>query len=504
MSSRDIKKNARNSLKYHIFISILVCFIVTLIISNGYKFNTTIQFSSNNKINNSLTNVILDTNNLNAIEIFVKNTESYKYIINITNYKPTRGVLSVFFNQITGTGSLIIGILNANNYFFFNNSVSYIVIYAIGALIYLLVWIFVQNIIIVGKSRYFLEHRKYQTTSIYKILFVYKYKKVKNVARIMLLKDIKMFLWWITIIFAPIKHYEYAMIPYLLAENPEIDLKSCFALSKKMTDGHKYKMFKIDLSLIHWYILGLISYGITNIFYFNPYKESIHAEIYMELRKNIYNENKKYFKDKYLSGENQIGEYPNNEYFIEPRHHKRLINTTYDYKYTLIDLVLFFFVFSLFGFVWEVVYTFFNTGVLTNRGTMYGPWVPIYGWGGIIILMLAIELKDKPFRLFMSAFVASGVIEYLTSLYLEIIYGKKWWDYRGYFLNINGRICLEGLLVFAFAGCIFTYFIIPYLSNITRKINPKFKKVIIIILVIVYIIDFICSTINPNAGGLAK
>ena len=504
MSSRDIKKSARNSLKHHIFISILVCFIVTFIISNGYKFNTTVQFSSNNGINNSITNVILDTNNLNTIENFVKNTKLHKSIINITNYKPTRGVLSVFFNQITGTGSLIFGILNANNYFFFNNSISSIVIYIIGALIYLLVWIFVQNVILVGKSRYFLEHRKYQTTSIYKILFVYKYGKVSKVAKIMLLKDIKMLLWWMTIVMAPIKHYQYSMIPYLLAENPEIDLKDCFELSKKMTDGYKFEMLKIDLSLIHWYILGLISYGITNLFYFNPYKESIHAEIYMELREKIYNKNKKHFKDKNLSGENQFGEYPVNEYFIEPKHHKKIINTSYEYKYTLVDLVLFFFIFSFFGYIWEVIYTFFNSGILTNRGTMYGPWVPIYGWGGIIILILAMELKDKPFKLFMGAFIVSGVMEYLTSLYLDLVYGKKWWDYKGYFLNINGRICLEGLLVFAFAGCIFTYFIIPYLTNVTRKINPKFKKVVITILVIIYIIDFIYSTINPNAGGLAK
>lgn len=97
---------------------------------------------------------------------------------------------------------------------------------------------------IVGKNRYFLEQRKYDETSADKILFVYCVKQTKNVAIIMLKKafffPLGSYNYW-----RFIKHYEYSMIPYLLAENPELTSKDCFKLSKKMMKGHKFELFKL-------------------------------------------------------------------------------------------------------------------------------------------------------------------------------------------------------------------------------------------------------------------
>ena len=501
MNFRSIKKDARKSLKHHLFISILVCFVVTIIVSSGYKFNTSGHVSSNDPVTNSITRVFIDTNNFNTIEKFVKRTSVYTKISSVTNYKSTRGVLSVFFNQITGTGSIVIGILNANNQFFFHNSLPSIIIFSTGILIYIMIFIFIQNIIIVGKNRYFLEHRKYQNTAFDKILFVYKVKKTKNVAKIMLIRNLKMILWWFTVIMAPIKHYEYSMVPYILAENPEISMKDCFELSKQMTAGYKFTIFKMDLSLIPWYILGLLTLGITNIFYFNPYKESIYANVYMILREKLLPNKKDYFKDEYLQGDNILEEYPMDKYFIEEVKHKKWLKTDYKMDYSLQNLVLFFFTFSILGYLWEVLYTLFNEGLLVNRGTMVGPWVPIYGWGSILIIVLLINLRDKPVYMFLGSFVVSGLLEYSTAWYLETFNGMKWWDYSGYFLNIDGRICLEGLLVFALAGCTATYFIIPYLDSLYKKIKPRIKTIIIIILVALYCVDFVYSTIYPNNGA---
>lgn len=501
MNYRVLKKNSRDSLKYHLFISILVCFISSLIISNGYRFNTTIGNYSNDSITKSITKVFLDNNNINFFEIIFKRTPLKSFADIIINYKPTRGVLSVFFNQITGSGSIVIGTLKAGNYFIFRNSLPSMIIFIVSLIIYLFLYIFVQKEIIVGKSRYFLEHLKYQDTSIDKILFIYRVKRVKNVSLIMVLRDLKLLLWSLTIIMFPIKYYEYFMIPYLLAENPDLTINECFELSKKITDGNKFSIFKLDISLIFWYILGYLTLGISNIFYFNPYKESIYANVYMYYRSKIYNDNKELFKDDFLDGENQKGEYPTSEYYLSEIRHKKWFKTNYKPDYSLINLILIFFVFSIFGYIWEVIYTLLNEGILVNRGTMYGPWIPIYGWGAIITIILLSRFKDKPFKLFLYSFCLSGIIEYLTSLYLDIFYNKKWWDYKGYFLNINGRVCLEGLLVFALAGCISIYFFIPHLNNLLKRIKKNIKIILIIILICFYSVDFICSTFNPNSGN---
>ena len=162
--------------------------------------------------------------------------------------------------------------------------------------------------------------------------------------------------------------------------------------------------------------------------------------------------------------------------------------------------ILFFFSFAIFGWVYEVAIGFMNDGVFINRGTLFGPWLPIYGYGGVLILILLKPFREKPWLVFLLALVLCGAIEYGTACYLEFVNHMKWWDYSGYFLNFQGRICLEGLLVFGLGGCGVTYFIAPILDNLYNLVKPKLKTIICIILLFFFATDYIYSTINPNTG----
>ena len=74
------------------------------------------------------------------------------------------------------------------------------------------------------------------------------------------------------------------MIPYLLAENPDMSRQDAFAESKRMMDGNKMDAFVLDLSFIGWFILGAITFNIVNILYTTPYMELAHAELYHTLK----------------------------------------------------------------------------------------------------------------------------------------------------------------------------------------------------------------------------
>lgn len=499
MKLKKLKKRAKNNLKQHLWHSIIVCFIVTTVISGGYKYNTIGNIKENDRVV-SIENDFKGTNNFNIIENVLKKTKITNVVEDISNYKPTRGVLSVFFNQITGTGSIVIGILNAFNHFIFNNSIPILITISIGLLIYIVIYLFVQNILIVGKNRYFLEQRKYLETSVDKILFIYRVKKTNNVAIIMFKKSLFSFLWNLTIIGGIIKHYEYSMIPYLLAENPEMNSKECFKISKQITKNYKFQLFQLDISLIGWYILGGLTLGLSNIFYFNPYKESVYAEVYMELRNKHFECCKKYFKDCYLEGDSNLKTYPKEKYFIPETKRRKWLNIDYHHNYSITHLILFFFTGSIIGWIWEVSLHLFNSGIFVNRGTMFGPWLPIYGWGCIFIIILLKKFRDKPWLLFLLSFSICGIVEYSTAWYLETFKGMKWWDYSGYFLNLDGRICLEGLLVFGLGGCIFTYIIAPLLDDLYSKINQKVKIIIIVVLIVLFSCDSIYSHYYPNTG----
>lgn len=120
--------------------------------------------------------------------------------------------------------------------------------------------------------------------------------------------------------------------------------------------------------------------------------------------------------------------------------------------------------------------------------------------GELLILILLKPFKDKPFRMFVGTFALCGVLEYSAAWFLETLLHKSWWDYHGYFLNLQGRICLEGLLVFGLAGVGFTYLLAPFLDEVYQKLRPAVRRNLRVALLILFGIDAVYSAGHPNCG----
>ena len=132
------------------------------------------------------------------------------------------------------------------------------------------------------------------------------------------------------------------------------------------------------------------------------------------------------------------------------------LKRNYNEKYSITAYILFFFTFAFAGWCFEVLLHLARYGVFVNKGTLMGPWLPIYGYGGIAILILLKKFRDKPVLIIILSMLIAGTIEYATSWYLEYFHGMSWWDYSSFYFNINGRICLEVLLVFGALGFLVT------------------------------------------------
>lgn len=170
-------------------------------------------------------------------------------------------------------------------------------------------------------------------------------------------------------------------------------------------------------------------------------------------------------------------------------------------SYSAVHLIMMFFVISFIGWLWEVSLHLISDGVFVNRGVLHGPWLPIYGSGGILILVILRKLREKPILEFLSAVVLCGCVEYYTAWHLELVHnGQKWWDYSGYFLNLHGRICAEGLLVFGLGGLAIVYLVAPVLDDLLNKINRKVLLVVTIVLLFIYMGDKVYSDQHPNTG----
>lgn len=94
---------------------------------------------------------------------------------------------------------------------------------------------------------------------------------------------------WSLLLIIPgiIKAYEYAMVPYIVADNPGMDKKTAFAVSKQLMTGNKWNLFVFDLSFIGWNLLSLISLNIVGVFYVFPYIKSARAEVYLALKNGL-------------------------------------------------------------------------------------------------------------------------------------------------------------------------------------------------------------------------
>lgn len=145
--------------------------------------------------------------------------------------------------------------------------------------------IFLGYTLEVGGRRYFVKSAQYEDN---KKSFTYAFQgeNYLGIVSTMLLKGVQNFLWYL-LFFIPgvIKSYSYRMVPYILADNPNIGSKRAIALSNEMTKGHKFDMFILDLSFIGWYLLGLLAF-IVGMLFVMPYENATKAELYLVLRKN--------------------------------------------------------------------------------------------------------------------------------------------------------------------------------------------------------------------------
>lgn len=180
-------------------------------------------------------------------------------------------------------------------------------------------------------------------------------------------------------------------------------------------------------------------------------------------------------------------------HFPTPKH-------TYQRKYNPTSIILMFFIFAFIGWSWEVVFHLITEGDFANRGMLFGPWLPIYGFGGTLTLFIPKKISKNPLNTFALIAVLSTVIEYVTSWYFEYTRDVRWWDYSEYMLNLNGRVCLSGAVLFGIAGCFGIYYLAPVLDDMIKKIPHKIAITFCIILVLFFAADLVYSKFNPNIG----
>lgn len=156
-------------------------------------------------------------------------------------------------------------------------------------------------------------------------------------------------------------------------------------------------------------------------------------------------------------------------------------------------IFMMFIIYSFIGWIIEVTCKKIESGKFVNRGFLIGPYLPIYGCGGVIITLSLNKYYDSPITLFVMAMFICAILEYVTSYILEKLFNARWWDYTKYKFNINGRICLETMIPFGLLGCLIIYILNPIFQKFLSLMSDNTINVLSIILFIIFVSDLLIS-----------
>ena len=165
---------------------------------------------------------------------------------------------------------------------------------------------------------------------------------------------------------------------------------------------------------------------------------------------------------------------------------------------------------GLFGFVYEYIFYYFNSGMKQFywRGGNFLPWINIYAIGSTLIYLLTYKNRKSPLKVFLISFLICGVLEYLSGLGVYVIgNGTRYWDYNREILNfgnIGGFVCLRSVLFFGISSLLLIYFIVPFCFYLAKRMNKKLFLTISITLCSLILMDQLYNELLARIFDLPK
>lgn len=146
----------------------------------------------------------------------------------------------------------------------------------------------------------------------------------------------------------------------------------------------------------------------------------------------------------------------------------------------------------------EIALTYFKFHRFINRGFLIGPYLPIYGVGVVVIVIVCdiiSKYDDSKGVIFLASFIICGLLEYAVSYFLEKRFHARWWDYSHNPMNLNGRVWIGNLILFGIGGLIVNEIVNPFYKGLISQIPMDIQYVLCIIIFFGMCTDLVFSYI---------
>ena len=157
------------------------------------------------------------------------------------------------------------------------------------------------------------------------------------------------------------------------------------------------------------------------------------------------------------------------------------------------QLLALYYIYSVAGWIMETVSVSIQKRKFVDRGFLIGPYCPIYGTGVVAITVLLKKYSDDVVATFFMSIIICGILEYMTSYFMEKIFKARWWDYTNRKFNINGRVCLQNLVIFGILGTFIVFVANPFLLKYINMIPITTLHIILGIFSFIFLLDTIVS-----------
>lgn len=163
------------------------------------------------------------------------------------------------------------------------------------------------------------------------------------------------------------------------------------------------------------------------------------------------------------------------------------------YSYTVIQWLFIFYFYCFFGWCFESTYVSLKSRKLVNRGFMRGPFLPLYGSGAIMMLVVSMPFQDNIFMVYIAGCLGATVLEYVTGVTMEALFKVRYWDYSKNRFNFQGHICLGSSLAWGFLTILMTEVIHKPVESMVLSVPGNALTVITLFLTAYICADFALS-----------
>ncbi|MBD5533295.1 MAG: hypothetical protein HDQ98_14055 [Lachnospiraceae bacterium] len=163
------------------------------------------------------------------------------------------------------------------------------------------------------------------------------------------------------------------------------------------------------------------------------------------------------------------------------------------YHYTIAQWLLFFFFYCFFGWCFESSYVSGKQGRFVNRGFMYGPFLPIYGSGAIMMLVVSSPFQDHLIAIYFAGLVGATVLEYVTGMAMEALFHVRYWDYSNQRFQYKGHICLSSSVAWGFLTLFLTQLLHKPVEQFICGFSDRVSAVLASVIGAIALIDFVLS-----------